>query len=87
MPQRPSDEQRHLIVCLHKKGILVRKFASEVSCSKTGINVTMKRWKETGKFEERTGRGRKIKPTIRQDKALVRLSLSDRRPTSTELHK
>ena len=87
MPQHLSDEQRHLIVYLHKKGISERKIASEVGCSKTGVNVTIKRWKETGKFEERPGRGRKMKSTIRQDRALVRLSLSDRRLTSSELCK
>ena len=58
MPQHLSDEQRYLIVYLHKKAISERKIASEVGCSKTGVNVTIKRWKETGKFEERPGRGR-----------------------------
>ena len=85
MPQHLSDEQRHLIVYLHKKTILQRKIASEVGCSKTGVNVTIKRWKKTGKFEERPGRGRKIKSTIRQDRGLVRLSLSNQRLTSSDL--
>ena len=52
MPQHLSDERRHLIVYLHKKAISERKIALEVGCSKTGVNVTIKRWKETGKFEE-----------------------------------
>ena len=47
MPQHLSDEQRHLIVYLHKKVISKRKIASEVGCSKTGVNVTIKRWKKT----------------------------------------
>ena len=64
MPQHLSDEHRHLIVYLHKKAISERKIASEVGCSKTGVNVTIKRWKETGKIEERPGRGRKMKSTI-----------------------
>ena len=87
MPQHlsVSDEQRHLIVYLHKKAISERKIASEVGCSKTGVNVTIKRWKETGKFEERPGRGRKMKSTIQLDRALVRLSLSNRRLTSYDL--
>ena len=87
MPQDLSDEQRHLIVYLHKKGISERKIASEVGCSKTGVNVTIKRWKETEKFEERPGRGRRMKSTIRQDKALVRLSLPNRRLISSDLSK
>ena len=73
MPLHFSDEQRHLIVYLHKKAISERKIASEVGCSKTGVNVTIKQWKETGKFEKRPGRGRKMKSTIRQDRALARL--------------
>ena len=75
MPQHLSDE--HLIVNLHKKAISERKIASEVGCSKTGVNVTIKRWKETGKFEERPEKGRKMRSNIRQDRALVRLSLSN----------
>ena len=85
MPQHLSDEQRHLIVYLHKKAISERKIASEVGCSKTGVYVTIKRWKETGKFEERPGRGRKMKSTVRQNRALVKLSLSNRRLTSSDL--
>ena len=38
-----GDERRHLIVYLHKKGISERKIASEVGCSKTGVNVTIMR--------------------------------------------
>ena len=87
MPQHLSDEQRHLIVYLQKKGISKRKIASEVGCSKTGVNVTIKRWKESEKFEERPGRERKIKSTIRHDRALVRLSPSDRRLTRSEFGK
>ena len=85
MPQHLRDEQMHLIVYLHRKAISERKIASEVGCSKTGVNVTIKRWKETGKFEERPGRGRKMKSTIRQDRALIRLSLSNRHLTSSDL--
>ena len=85
MPQHRSDDQRHLIVYLHKKATSERKIASEVGCSKTGVNVAIKRWKETGKFEEKPGRGRKMKSIIRQDRALVRLSLSNRRLTSSDL--
>ena len=85
MPQHLSDEQRHLIAYLHKKAISERKIASEVGCSKTGVNVTIKRWKETGKFEERLERGRKMISTIQQDRALVTLSLSNRRLTSSDL--
>ena len=85
MPQHLSDGQKHLIVYLHKKAISEQKIASEVGCSKTGVNVTIKRWKETGKFEERPGRGRKMKSNIRQDRALVRISLSNRRLTSSDL--
>ena len=84
MPQHLSDEQRHLIVYLHKKAISERKIASEVGCSKTGVDVTIKRWKETGKFEERPGRGRKMKSTIQQDRALVTPSLSNRHQTSSD---
>ena len=52
------------MVYLHKKAILEQKIASEIGCSKTGVNVTIRRWKETEKFEERPGRGRKMKSTI-----------------------
>ena len=85
MPQHLSDEQRYLIVYLHEKTISERKIASEVGSSKTGVNVAIKRWKETGKFEERPGRGRKMKSTIRQDRALVRLSLPNRPLTNSDL--
>ena len=43
MSQHLSNEQRHLIVYLHKIGKSERKIASEVGCSKTGVNVTIKR--------------------------------------------
>ena len=85
MPQHLSDEQRHLIVYLHKKAISKRKIASEMCCSKTGVNDTIKRWRETVKFEKRPGRGRKMKSTIRQDRALARLYLFNRRQTSSDL--
>lgn len=75
-----------MFTCIKKEYQNERLYQKWVA-PKTDVNVTIKRWKETGKFEERPGRGRKMKSTIRQDRALVRLSLSDRRLTSSELCK
>lgn len=85
MPQHLTSEQRYLVIHLHKAGISQRKIASEVGCSKTGVNTTIKRWLETDGLEERPGRGRKRATTVRQDRTLVRLSMGNRRLTSTDL--
>jgi len=36
-----------------------RKIAAEVGCTKTGVNATIKQWKETGNVAERRGRKKK----------------------------
>ena len=85
MSQHFTDEQRHLIVYLYQKGISERKIGMELSPTKIWVNVPIKQSKETEKFSERAGRGRKRKSTKRQDRSLVRLSLATCRLTSPEL--
>ena len=67
MPQHLTTELRHTIIHLHRNGYSQRMIASEVGCSKTGVNTTIKRWLETHKLTERKGRECKLASTQRQD--------------------
>ena len=48
---------------------------------------TVNRWKSTGTKDDRKCRGRKRKCSTRDDRSLVRFSLSDRKKTTTDLRR
>ncbi len=84
---RLSDEKRAVIIHLHKQGKSNKKIAMEVKCSMKGVAGTINRWKTTGSTDDQKGRGRKRISSTREDRTLVRLSLSDRKRTSTDLRR
>lgn len=85
MPSHLSENKRAIIIHLHKNGKSQREISRETSCSRNGVQVTIKRWLEEGTLKERDGRGRKKRVTSRVERRLVRLSMANRHLTSPEL--
>ncbi|XP_067932984.1 uncharacterized protein [Watersipora subatra] len=84
---RLANEKRDLIIHLPQQGESNKQIAKEVQCSMKGVAGLVNRWKSTGTTDDRKGRGRKRKSSTRDDRSLVRLSLSDRKKTSTDLRR
>ena len=78
-------EKRGIIIYLHKQGKSIKFIAKECGLSRTGVRGVLKRWKETGESKCKPRPGRTRKSTTRTDRTLVRLSLSNRKLTSSEL--
>ena len=51
----------------------------------SGVQTTIKRYKETKSFKNRKGQGRKKSTTAREDRSLKRAFLADRRKSFSEL--
>ncbi|CAK9799193.1 Transposable element Tc1 transposase [Anthophora plagiata] len=62
-----------------------KKIAEKMKHSRHAIKITLKRYQETGSYENRPKSGRKRTTTGRQDRYLVRLSLRNRFTTSKQL--
>ena len=78
-------EKRGIIIYLHKQGKSIKFIAKECGLSRTGVRGVLKRWKETGESKCKPRPGRTRKSTTTTDRTLVRLSLSNRKLTSSEL--
>ena len=80
-----SKIKRAQIVALSGEGYSRVEIAGKMECSRNGVQTTIKRYKVTKSFENRKGQGRKKSTTAREDKSLKRVSLTDRRKSSSEL--
>lgn len=87
MPKRRelTVAERSQIVLLHSQGWSQQKIAKQMKHSRHAIQVTLKRYEETGSYENRPKSGRKRKTTARQDRYLERLSLQNRFKTPKKL--
>lgn len=63
----------------------MREIAKRVGCSRNGVSGVIQRYNETGSMKDKPRSGRPRKSTPREDRTLVRLSLTDRRKSSSEL--
>lgn len=80
-----STEQRHRIIVLHEEGYSFTEIAKRVKCHRTTVSRVIEKYQKTGSVVDRQRPGRPRKSTVRQDRALLRISKADRRLTSTRL--
>lgn len=78
-------EKRAMIIALHNEGLSLSKIAKEVSCPKSTVGLTVKRFVATGSLKNKpiTGRHRIMNPN--DDKYLLIVSKRDRRKTVPQI--
>lgn len=69
--------QRSQIVLLSSEGNSQVQISKKMKCSRCAVQTTLKRFKDTGTYENRTKSGRKRRTTARTDRFLERMALSD----------
>ena len=83
--RRLSHDDRIKIVVLREEGYSLAEIASRIKTSRSCVSKTLSRLRETGSVDDRRRSGRpKISSQI-QDRALVRISLHNRKLTSAQL--
>ena len=80
-----SEIKRAQIVALSGEGYSQVEIARKMECSRKGVQTMIKRYKETKSFKNRKGQGHRKSTTAREDRSLKRVSLADRRKSSSEL--
>lgn len=80
-----SEVQCQYIIELDNEGQRQVAIAKSVKCSRTGVQLTLKRFFETRFLQDKPKSSRKRKTTERQNRLLKRLSLANRRKISSEL--
>ena len=83
--RRLSYENRVKIAVLREEGYSLGVIASKVKCSRSCVSKTLARLKETESLKDRKRSGRPRISSSREDRALARISLHDRRLTSSHL--
>ena len=83
--RRLTHDDRVKIVVLREEGYSLAEIAARVRCSKSGVSKTLSRVRVTGSVNDRKRSGRPRITSPRDDRALVKMSLQNRRLTSTEL--
>lgn len=77
--------ERAQIVLLSTQGCTQSEIARRMKCSRCAVQTTLKRYKETGTYENRAKSGRKRRTSYRTDRYLYRIALKNRRKSSKEL--
>lgn len=80
-----SASERLKIQVLHEEGYSQVQIASRLQRSRNAIQITLKRFAETRSHISRQKSGRPRVTSTREDKMIVRKSLSNRRLTSKDL--
>lgn len=80
-----SNEDRLRVVLKAEQGISHRQIAREMNINRKSVDRIVKKHQETGSVKDRERSGRPKLSTIRDDRALVRTSLSDRQLTAPQL--
>ena len=83
--RKTSTELRTRAVVLMEMGVSCREVSRQLNVYVKTVYGIKKRLGGTGSVADRPRSGRPKKTSVRQDRALVRYSLSDRRLTSPEL--
>ena len=82
---RISVENRAKIVILAEEGYSQRAIASRVGCSQRSVCEIIKKHTETGEVRDRKIPGRPRKTTSREDRLIVRKSMTDRFKTAPQI--
>ena len=83
--RRLSHDDRMKIVILREEGYSMEAIGSRMKCSHSAVSKTLKRVRESGSVNDRPRSGRPRLSSARENRELVRISLRDRRLTSTQL--
>ena len=82
--RRLNHDTRIKIAVLREEGYSTTQIANRVKCSQSAVSKTLTRLKETGSVDDRKLSGRPRISNPREDRALVRISLNDRKLTSPQ---
>ena len=76
MGEKPSltVTKRSEIITLHKKSYLVHKICKKLKVARSTVQDSIKRWKETGIFEDKKRFGRPRKTTKAEDNSIILMS-------------
>ncbi|EZA62155.1 hypothetical protein X777_03762 [Ooceraea biroi] len=80
-----SEGERAQIVLLHSLNMSQVKITKQMKCSRYAVQLTLKRFKETGTYANKPRSGRNRVTLEREDRLLIRDSLRNRRKTSVKL--
>ena len=80
-----SAETKGVIIFLQNEGKSQKFIANKTGVSRKEVQGVLKRWMETGDSRCQPRSGRKRKSVTRSDRALIRISLRNRKLTSKEL--
>ena len=83
--KQTSAETRGVIIFLQNEEKLQRFIANKTGVSRKRVQGVLKRWMETGDSRCQHQSGRKRKSVTRSDRALIGISLRNRKLTSKEL--
>ena len=83
--RRLDHDTRIKIAVLREEGYSTTQIANRVKCSQSAVSKTLTRLKETGSVDDRKRSGRPRISNPREDRALVCISLNDRKLTSPQL--
>ncbi|GFX16928.1 uncharacterized protein TNCV_2519061 [Trichonephila clavipes] len=81
------ENKRYKIIHLKEEGYSMRQIASEVPCGFSTVVRTLKRFSETNFIADRWQSGRPRKTTLREDRLLHRISLSNRKLNYSQILK
>jgi transposase len=81
------ENKRYKIIHLKEEGYSMRQIAAKVPCSLSTVVRTLKRFSETNSIADRRRSGRLRKTSLREDRLLHRISLSNRKLNSTQILK
>ena len=84
--RRLSHDNRVKVAVLWER-YSMEAIASRVQCSHIAVSKTLKRLKESGSVEDRPRSGHPRPSSAGDDRELVRISLRNRRFTSTQLRR
>lgn len=77
--------ERSNIVLLHSQGYSQVQISKIMKCSRKAVQITIKRFNETGSYENKSKSGRKRKLTPRELRYLTNSSLATRTKSSKDL--
>ncbi|GFT33916.1 HTH_Tnp_Tc3_2 domain-containing protein [Trichonephila clavipes] len=81
------ENKRYKIIHLKEEGYSMRQIAGKVPCGLSTVVRTKKRFSETNFIADRGRSGRPRKTSLREDRLLHRISLSNRKLNSSQILK
>ncbi|GFV60887.1 transposable element Tc1 transposase [Trichonephila clavipes] len=81
------ENKRYKIIHLKEEGYFMHQIAAKVSCGLSTVVRTLKRFSETNLIADRGQSGRPRKTSLREDRLLHRISLSNRKLNSSQILK